>query len=371
MSETTRNVMVGFFVLTAMVTLGVLMVWFGETPSWLQRGEWTLLISGGEIRGIGEGSPVYVSGVEVGRVKRLEFQNIKRPDLGALLVVSIKNQFEIPSGSHAKIYGATLGIGRGQVNIIPPQERRDPLYKDGHALIFGEMASPFGEVIPPEMVESFHKTVTHVGAFAASAVPVADNLAKLLEERPVSVVDQPGAAEQGITGNVATAVERFDRFMANVNQVAGDETFRSDIKGIAAELKKAAGDARETTQIWKTESQKLADNFNGGIDSIEEDAGNLLVKLTGIAERLDKTADHLNTASAKVAEGKGTVGMFIHDPRLYESAVLSLERLSEFLASLNRIAGNIERDGYIPLEVKTGIGPIRAERTVDELIGQK
>jgi hypothetical protein len=33
-------------VLSALTTLAVLMVWFGETPSFLQKGEWVLKIAG-------------------------------------------------------------------------------------------------------------------------------------------------------------------------------------------------------------------------------------------------------------------------------------------------------------------------------------
>lgn len=370
MNESLRNFFVGIFVIGALVTLGVLMVWFGETPTWLQRGEWTLRISGHEIRGIGDGSPVYLSGVEIGRVKRLEFENLDRPDLGVFIIVSIKQKYSVPAGSHAKVYGATLGIGRGQINIISPAERREPLPKDGLALLFGEMASPFGEIIPDQMITSFRETVVHVGDFAEASRPVAENLAKLLEQRPISSVDRPGAAEEGVTANFATAVERLDRLIASINQILGDEAFRQDLKSAAANLRTSSENLAGTTEIWKTESRRLSDNLNDGIDRTEQNLETLLVRLTGLAEELDAAAKHLNATTRRVAEGQGTVGLLVHDPRLYESAVLAAERLADFFAALNRIAGNVERDGYIPLEVKTGVGPIRRNVAVGDMVGQ-
>ncbi|MCH8966093.1 MAG: hypothetical protein IID43_00300, partial [Planctomycetes bacterium] len=56
MKEGTRNLLVGVFVIAAIGALGILMVWFGETPSWLRRSDWTLKIAGvRDLRGVGEG----------------------------------------------------------------------------------------------------------------------------------------------------------------------------------------------------------------------------------------------------------------------------------------------------------------------------
>ncbi len=367
MKDGAHHFLVGVFVLVGLTTLGVLMVWFGETPSWLQRSEWTLRISGvDEVRGIGDGSPVFLSGVEIGRVRRLEFENLERPDRGVLIITSIRNKYLVPSSSFAKIYGATLGIGRGQINIIAPREPTAPLPTQDQPMIFGEMANTFGELIPEGMISSFRETVEHIGDFAAASKPVADNLARLLEQRSASVVDRPGAAEEGLHATVATAIERIDRFFAHLNTVAGDEATQKNLKDVVSDLKSASGELAETAHLWKTESQRLSDNLNGGIDRTEQNLETLAVKLTSVAERLDKTADNLNVATAKVAEGRGTIGLLVNDPRLYESAVLSIERLGEFMATLNRIAGNAEREGYIPLEVKTAVGGVKTKLPLKE-----
>ena len=46
MNERMRNFLVGLFVVASLTVLGVLMVWFGETPSWLPSSEWDLRITG-------------------------------------------------------------------------------------------------------------------------------------------------------------------------------------------------------------------------------------------------------------------------------------------------------------------------------------
>ena len=111
MTESTRNLAVGFFVVMSLVVLATLMAWFGETPDWLGGNEWTLEVVGTrELRGINPGSPVQLNGVEVGRVKDLRFNNTARPDRGVIVVTRIKDKYQIPQGATARLYGATLGL---------------------------------------------------------------------------------------------------------------------------------------------------------------------------------------------------------------------------------------------------------------------
>ena len=358
MKETTRNFLVGIFTLLALTTAAILMVWFGETPSWLKT-EWVLQIRGvREIRGISEGSPVQLSGVEIGRVASLDFEDWDRPGQGVIITARIKEDYTVPQGSTARVYGATMGIGTGQISIVVPPAEAPPLAKDGTAIIEGEMASPFGNIIPADFISSFQQTVDNIGDLAASGKPVADNFAKLIEQRSVADV---GAAERGITGNLSTVIERFDALVDHLNAVLGDEAVQTDLKDMARDLKEASTQLRQLADRWNSESQRVADNVNEGIDRTEEQILRVLTKLASVADRLDDTADNIQATTRAVRNGEGTIGLMVNDPRLYESAVLSFDRLGELLARLNRIAGKIEEDGYITIAQKTALGTFRKD----------
>ena len=62
---------------------------------------------------------------------------------------------------------------------------------------------------------------------------------------------------------------------------------------------------------------------------------------------LDASAKNLAQITSTIASGEGTAGLMVRDERLYESAVLALERFSESMATLQRILGKVEEDGYI------------------------
>lgn len=359
MKESTRNLLVGLFVVGALAVLGVLMVWFGEAPTWLGGSEWTLRITGvQELGGIGEGTTVNLNGVEIGRVKALEFENPERPDQGVAIVVGIKNRYSIPRGAYARIYGATLGFGTGRIDIcVPPGVPVEPLERIG-ATIPGEMHYVLRELVSQELLSTVERTVAHIGDLAAAATPVADNLAELIEQRAVADVSKPGAAERGVTANLSTVVERIDNLVADINAVLGDEKVQDDVKAAVSDLKSATTELKDTIALWKTESQKISDNFNTGIDRTVESLDQSFVKFNDVLDDLDDAAKSLAVMLRQVSEGEGTAGLFARDERLYEAAVLTFDRLGELVSTLQRIADKIERDGYITLGRQTPVGTV-------------
>ena len=357
MTETTRNLWVGFFVIVALGALAILMVWFGETPSWLGRGEWTLRITGvRELRGIGDGSPAALNGVEIGRVQHLDFEDRGRPDRGVVIVTRIKKDYTVPIGARAQVYGATLGIGTGHIAIVvEPSARIAPLPKE-LASIPGEMKSVLGEVITKDMISSLERSIAHIGDLTREWTPVGTNLARLLEQRTVEAVGRPGAEARGITPNLSTVIERVDNLAQNINRVLGDENVQGDAKAVVHDLKDASEELKRTIALWNTESKEVADNINQGIDHTEEQLDQSFARLNEVLEHLDESAANLARVAQEVAEGRGTAGLLVNDERLYEAAVLSLDRVGEAMATLQRILSKIEEDGYVTVgKAPTGI----------------
>lgn len=357
MNERMRNFLVGLFVVASLTVLGVLMVWFGETPSWLPSSEWDLRITGvSELSGIGEGSTVNLNGVEIGRVADLMFEDPERPDQGVVIVTRIHREFSIPRGAFARVYGSTLGFGMGHIDIVmEPGVTAEPLPKKA-AEIGGEMRSIIGELINKDLVQSVERTIAYIGDLAASAEPVAQNLALLIEQRTVAGTSQPGAREKGLTPNLSTVIERVDSLIASVNTILGDENVQEDVKAAVRDLKDATTELRETIALWHSESRRISDNLNAGIDRTEENLERSFAGLNKVLDNLDNAATSMAGMMHEVAAGRGTAGLFVRDERLYEAAVLTFDRLSELIATLQRITGKIEEDGYITLGKVTPVG---------------
>ncbi len=344
MTETTRNFWVGAFVVVSVVVLATLMSWFGETPDWLGGNEWNLRITDVQgLSGIEAGSPVRLNGVEIGRVRSVDFVDAGRPELGVVILARIQDRYSIPDEAKALVFGATLGFGTGHVDIMVKLDQTLRALEKKNAQIHGEMRSMIGELITKDMVDSVKRTIDNIGTFAGAVTPVAGNLALLLEKRTVADVS---ATDSKLTANVATVVERLDAFVANLNTVLGDVNVQEDVKGVVRDLKGVADNLRETVELWKSETGRLTTNLNAGIDRTEENLERTFVNLNEVLDHLDEGAKSLALALREVAEGRGTAGLLVRDERLYEAAVLSLERVAEAMATFNRVIGKVESDGY-------------------------
>ncbi len=362
MKEGTRNLLVGMFVIVSLGVLAALMVAFGEAPSWLGGSEWTLRITGVDrLSGVGAGSPVNLNGVEIGRVQSLAFRDPSRPARGVVIIAGIKKTYYVPTGAVARVYGSTLGFGSGRVDIIVDPGTESPPLDQENARIPGEMHSIVGELISKDLVQSVERMITHIGDLAEAAEPVARNLETLLERRSIAEVDSPGAADKGMTANLATAVERIDDLAANLNQVLGDRNVQDDVKLAVRDLKAATDDIRQTAMLWKTETQRTSDNLNDGIVAIREDLDRSFVKLTTVLDNLDSASTSMASLLQEIRDGQGTAGRLARDPRLYESGVLTLDRLGELIATLQRIIGKAEEDGYIKVGKSTPVGTLKAD----------
>ncbi|MCH8966159.1 MAG: hypothetical protein IID43_00635 [Planctomycetes bacterium] len=263
----------------------------------------------------------------------------------------IKNLYFIPRGAIAKVYGATLGIGSGHVNIIVEEGASTESIPRDDAVIQGEMASMFGELITRDLVDSVERTITTIGDLAAAAQPVAANLQRFFEER--RIVD----LEKGKTANITTVIERIDRLVEHVTAVLGDESLKEDVKGAVRDLRDASKEVKATATLWKTESQKLADNAGAAIDRTEENFDRSFAKVNDVLEGINDASRSLAGVMLAVEQGKGTAGLLARDERLYEAAVLALGRFNELIGTLQQIFGKIEQDGYFDVNIR-GVSPL-------------
>ena len=353
MKEYTRNVLIGIFVLAALACLGLMLVWFGESPAWLSSNEWQLKIGPVHgLRGISQGTTVQLNGVEIGRVATVDLRNPERPERGVTVTSLIKRQYTIPQGSYAKLYGAAFGFGAGRVDIIvQPDTHMPPEPTDGTAEIMGEASNVLSEIVTEELRDSINRMIDNIGNLAHDATPVAQDLHNMLQERSVEQVDA-----EGMVANLATAVQRFDHLLGNLNTVLGDTEVQGDVRQVAADLAEASAEIKDLVGLWKQETERTSDNVNDGIDRLEGRVDLALNKLITVIDNLDESTRQLNNIMGAVTSESGTVGRLVHDPRLYEAGVVSLERLSELIGTLQRVFGKIEQDGYIRVGQATPVG---------------
>jgi phospholipid/cholesterol/gamma-HCH transport system substrate-binding protein len=132
MSQSTRDLIVGLFVLAGLSALAYLSMQVGGIEGNRQGG---LLLSAEftEIGGLTERAPVVISGVKVGKVKAITLT----PDLRAVVMIDVDAKYELPVDTSAAIHTAGL-LGDQFVALEPGAE--DTLLKSGDTIAFTEPA---------------------------------------------------------------------------------------------------------------------------------------------------------------------------------------------------------------------------------------
>ena|GEM_PF-106598 len=372
MKEQRRNVMVGAFMVAGLAALGIVLVMFGDAPEWLGGAEWTLEIHVTQLRGAPEGTPVNLNGVQVGRVGALKFANRARPDLGVAVIALIKDHYDVPQGAYAVIYKPELGVGRGHIEIVVPEGGAGPLIGREDARIRGEMGSTWHEIVPETLMSGLERTVRQIGDFAAALTPVAEDLHELFKTSPVALVDDPAQAGR-VTANLYTVIQRSDQTLKHVNDVFGDPDVKSALRESVENLRQmtedgklVVADFRETAATLKNDSARIAAKFEAGIDDTTANIDQLSRKAMPVLDQMAELTANLNRVSLDLADGRGTAGKLLRDDRLYEKLVLLVDRISDMVSTIGRIADKTERQGYLDLAAhkESPFGAVPARETL-------
>ncbi len=374
MDELRRNTIVGLFMVVALVSLALLMSSFGELPAFLGGGEYEVNILVKDPVGIGEGTEILLSGVLIGRVKSVHFKDPAHLDQGVLVVGAISEEYVIPQSAWAEIKPKSLGIGRGEVNIRVAEGDYKPL-PEGEE-IPGVVGSPWGGMIPETLLESVERSVAQFGNFAEALTPVANDLHVLFERHTVESVDNPVDEARRLTANLSTVIERFDQSLKTFNETFGDPEVKAGWLELFANVKQMSIDGREalenirsTTADLRVDLKRISTKLESGIDDTNQHIEAIAAEARPMLEHSAKLAASLLRLSYALEEGEGTVGRILKDPKLYESMLLTSQRLTDLIDTLQRMFTKFERDGAIGINAATAIGPIRKNIAIPDSAG--
>jgi phospholipid/cholesterol/gamma-HCH transport system substrate-binding protein len=116
MNERVMQFRLGMFVIVAGLVLTMLIVWFGESPS-LFRDHVFVTVHYQEAPGVAEGTPVRKSGIHVGEVTAIAFDDRPNQPDGVLVTLSLERKYRVKSGSVPQISRSL--IGDVSIDLLP------------------------------------------------------------------------------------------------------------------------------------------------------------------------------------------------------------------------------------------------------------
>jgi phospholipid/cholesterol/gamma-HCH transport system substrate-binding protein len=357
MNERVMQFRIGMFVIVAGLVLTMLIVWFGESPA-LLRDQVYLKVHYAEAPGVHEGVAVRKSGIRIGEVVAIDFdQRPNQPD-GVIVTLAIEPKYPIREGAVPRLSRTLIGDvtidllpGTGQANLKPSH------IASAAPIIEGEVATDPSKALAAATIafEKAGDTLQTINDAAAGLSKLSRNAEHLDDFLKTWIT----------TGNDLSAASRsIDSFVK-----ANDSDFRATL----ANLKKLSDKLNDTL------SPETQDSFKTGIARLSSASARIDSELTDVAPLLKDLGARVNhtpttdfgqsvrrfnrvaadlellTATLRTRNGtlntEGSLQKLLTQPDLHDnfnnmalSASQALNQLKTVLSSFRAFAERVSRD---------------------------
>jgi phospholipid/cholesterol/gamma-HCH transport system substrate-binding protein len=323
MSAYKKNILVGVTALVALLLLGYMILKFGRLPAqWLVEGQMPVHFVADRAEGVSEGSAVYYRGINVGKVSQIR---LAPDEEHVLLDATIDRKWSIPGNVSGAIrtqglIGASAAIF---LRLDNPANPGPPLHDDQQ--IPAEFVGV--DVLPPE--------------YAQLARELSETARQLRESNVIGHLDQTVLAVQ-------KQVQKAGEVLDGLSTLVNDPRMRADVQQAIANIRTATETANRVGTDLEKVSAKLQDvgaEAQTTIRRTDARMADLTQQLSGRLEQVAKLLETFQSISTKVDQGRGTAGLLVNDPKLYQGMVEVTQQLSATIADLKRVIEQWEQEG--------------------------
>ncbi|MFI5164556.1 MAG: MlaD family protein [Bacteroidia bacterium] len=259
-----------------------------------------------EVAGLVEANPVQLNGFKVGRVSEIQLFDAK----GKVIVtfaITDKN-LKLPKQSVAKIVSSDL-LGAKAVQLIPSNEKE--YVKDGDTLV---------GIVEASLQESVNASVKPLKDKAEKLISSIDSIMTVIQ----SVLDKNTRENLNKSfGSIRHALETFDHTSMRLDTLIASE--RNKISTIFTKVESISSNlANNNDKI-----SSAIKNFSAISDTLAK---------ANISKTIANTNSALSSVSSvmeKINRGEGSIGMLVHDDKLYKNLNASSASLDSLLKDMN------------------------------------
>lgn len=324
-----RNIVVGLFVIAGLCSLVWLIFKFGDLPGFVAEiNSFQVNVQFPTATGVQKDTPVRFCGYQVGRVTSVMAPE-EREDLDThlkyfqtVVILSIDKKYvTIPSCVQVKLMTRGLGSSYIELKQCPgvPLTPREPNRPETKYLLDGiwlqGSTGMTSEFFPEESQQKLSDLIEGINRFVANANEIIgdqdskDNLRKTL-------------------ANVAEASEQAKKTMEEFERLASAGT-------TIIEHADAKMDSVMTTLTGTGEEiRKFASAGTTTLEGVDARTEKLVASLVGTSEQLSGAMGELRLILEKVNEGHGTASKLLNDGAFYENLLENTEQLQKLLEEL-------------------------------------
>ena len=244
-----------------------------------------------EVEGLVVGANVTIRGLNVGKVKIIDFND----DFAKIKVTfSIRDDLNFSNKSVAQLYEAGL-IGGKAIAIIPKYDTSN-IIKNGD-ILFSE--------IKPGLTELVNQQIAPLQDKIEGLLTSADSLFAGISN--VMNYETQNNLKMTLEG-LASTIENVNILSSNINDIlnANEKELKSTINNLS----------------------KVSGNLNKITDSLKQ------MPLSSSVKNFEETSLHLKEIIERLNSGEGSAGMILNDNKLYDNLVNSSEALEALLSDL-------------------------------------
>lgn len=297
------EMLVGLFVLVGLLLLGGLILQFGRVRE-IFKDTYTLRVAFPNASGIKEGSPVYLGGSRVGKVRRNPVLNATFT--GVIIDLELFREVMVPADATFSIGSAGL-MGDALVEVKSTgKETKDFIPHDTEEIIEGAQTGGLSDL-------------------QSQAEVVAKKVDLVLDDVRHALTDVKGAMEKinkgalsdETVGDFKKSMEHLNSTMTRVDEkVLGDEN-AANLKAALADIKDAAASFKKSAVNVEESTRRLGPMFDK-LDPAIARADKVMATADESLQSIKKAADSFAAAARNITTGKGLLGALMNDAALKE-----------------------------------------------------
>jgi phospholipid/cholesterol/gamma-HCH transport system substrate-binding protein len=330
MPSKTRNTVVGFTVLLALVVFSWMLIQFGgRSAKIFSPPQMTIHLKADRADGLADGSAISYLGVTVGRVTSLYLDSSGHgvdmegvvdttPGIPDNVIGRVRPQSYISSGASVSLETDTAP----STTMLKPDATVTTEYV-GNALFpkeFTEMAEQARQVLAQfrtsHVVEDLDVAIKTTNVQLVKAGNAIDSIQK--------VTDNPDL-QQNLIDAVASIRQSADtakRITANLDTFTG-----TDLPQLSGQMKQTLTNANTT------------------IKTTQDSVAQITRQVDDRLEQVNKLLDQTTQIATKVNTGQGTAGQFVNDPKLYANLLETTDQLNASIKDLKSLIEQWQQEG--------------------------
>jgi len=317
--------------------------WFGSQT--------VLRVEFPEANGLRVGDGVRVSGMRIGRVTRMSFDQNAAPERRISVALSLEEPIVLREGYAIQI-GETTLLGGRNIDILTGPQEASPIELTGDTVLTGRLEpsplaalSAVGDLVTDNR-EFVRSILENFDAVMAGLRAGEGTLGRLIADEEMS--DKVGV----VVDDVSVVVGDLRAGKGTLGKLLVEEELHTAVEEVVANLRAGAGDLKlilADVEAGKGSIGKLVRDEELGekLATAIEDLQGMISRASageGTVGRLfadDKIANDLEQLFAKLNSGEGALGALISSDEMYQNLNTALEDISTIVATVRDGEGTI------------------------------